>query len=166
MGYKHIHCTVHGKHYNTMTEACIDNGVSRTAVHKKIMNGCTMEEAIDETIKNKKSRARYGPVTVNNVDYPSLFIACRMLNRNFSSLKRRIHEDGLTPDEAFNEPPARSPVVVDGVTYPSLLKACNAHKYEYQTIYMRIRRGCSVQKSFDIEKDRIENGYKYGRKNY
>ena len=63
-------------------------------------------------------------------DYASLTQVARAHNLSVSTLKYRINQRGMAPDEAVSAPPgptAARQIEVDGVIYPSIHKAAEAY---------------------------------------
>ena len=92
------------------------------------------------------------PVTVNGVEYRSLYQACIVLKKHAGTIYQRIKE-GFSPDEAFNLPDRNKTISRDhlGNIYPCLKRMAEAWNIPANIVRGRLNHGWDIKKALTTE---------------
>lgn len=149
--------TIFGRTFISISEACRYYNVPWNSIKFRVNSGLSFEEAFQDAIRNYKPRdARKDPITVNGIEYSSMYEACKALGVNRTTINSRLKK-GMSMDEAFQTRVKKTSqnITIDGVSYDSIRKACTELGIGYGCIKNRLRLGMSIDEAFHKDDLRI-----------
>ena len=144
------------KGFNSYHEISEYYNVKTITIRKRLERGLSLEQAVgiiktpDFRIKNNKSekvnrKAGEVELLVDGIKYKSISQLAKSFNMTDTTLRKRILEQGLSPEKAVKRPIKKRAeyskthnLYVDGVQYKNITELAKAYNLKYDIVYQRV----------------------------